>query len=1321
MTQVAVVSILLIFGTLYYSRAHEIIEEESTYQIVTLSSGAEAEDVMQIAILRAKFDRDLYSGIYRIQDLALTSDYSSFEHNPYHGNPAYENVPSPMVEQAGVVKMSCVCIGCKNLDSSEFPECSGSFCEYKSVGSHRNLPPRFLMPMPAVEEVSSVFYSLLFQDGHTEPGLERVDKTFTAIKVLRTKNNLTGEWEHYVPEGLNFEDCKFRFELGRTSSTGRELTYPTNGGLKSMGGVEATHFTPRLPSCNYQHMSSLLYRLRQLYEQMKDPTDVPHFLSASREVAKIKASATWINCEDHIDGVVVKKQRHLVLPDDKICRQEIGSYAWLIDPCCNWKAGVCMEREDHPLVDIPTELNKHTLKKFGETEEMEQNLIFAVARNTLDQESCLQDTAWSKASINPFREMLENMVNRCEIELGFHSSPKECSEDSDCRTSCDMETNQCVVPYDQRMQYTLECWSETMNRETLDALRRLLGEITENPIQPIEKMLEDVASKSECVGETAYKFDPDDIQSCLDDEICQVYNFDGPDDDDDVDIILNDTEVIDDDVDEEDSEDDVDIILNDTEVIDDNVTDANRTYIECSSVNDLVNNTNPVSLQNLLEATVARIRSKATADILQCKYSLLYENYQSLACEKNIHKPEECFQYENLWPTVKEVQIEEGSEIQLRECSVLIEHGRGLLVEQLLAVDPKTMTKALAEIHQREAEETGDIQVIPAILAKSQTPFDSIYTSYLMKNSEIDYRIASSPEFGGVTKKERNEILAALPEYAKTHELDPYAVVVNAKGSIVGQVVGTSVMLKTLEGDTPNSKLCLRLFPGVPIDKKSFPVADFAFFNPSQNTFVPMNLEDVETRRDGEELCAVVTLKKEGFGYAPIFRYQDWKSVDPCVYDTCMVCNGHNTTCSGCDQVPFSGKVYDECEVCGGDNSECRDCKGVINGPAKRDRCGTCEGDGSTCICCPGMTNPPFCDVEDKCYNVRCLNGGVCSNNTGICSCTLGFTGKNCEIKDCNSNGFYSPKDDMCTCDRGWSGSDCTTCGFPETKGDKFICAPFGMDGEYILTTLPENLADQVVKHNGVAANESEVRDLRQITIIMRNEYHYGPIWPGSTGYDGYIRDCACKKTPIKEDERDPHNIKELGKMIPVDSESKHQVPVMFTKSELYSMSERHHLSEDSKEAIRQRNRRSGLYHPKDVEPKTYDDISERCLDVVESRNTEIQAHESYFRQALHSRAAQAQNCQQSVSKQEYGAPFWVLAAYAIVATVIIIAMVVLAIARTFELPLVNGVKKRFDEFTLNSEGRISRKNSNRVKVGGRNNQNIRKSKRKNKKSKKMT
>lgn len=70
------------------------------------------------------------------------------------------------------------------------------------------------------------------------------------------------------------------------------------------------------------------------------------------------------------------------------------------------------------------------------------------------------------------------------------------------------------------------------------------------------------------------------------------------------------------------------------------------------------------------------------------------------------------------------------------------------------------------------------------------------------------------------------------------------------------------------------------------------------------------------------------------------------------LFDLCNVCDGDNSTCKDCFDIPNGGAVIDQCGICGGDGKSCLDCLGIPNGTAKVDECGVCEGDGRSCFQC---------------------------------------------------------------------------------------------------------------------------------------------------------------------------------------------------------------------------------------------------------------------------------------------------------------------------------------------------------------------------------
>ena len=96
---------------------------------------------------------------------------------------------------------------------------------------------------------------------------------------------------------------------------------------------------------------------------------------------------------------------------------------------------------------------------------------------------------------------------------------------------------------------------------------------------------------------------------------------------------------------------------------------------------------------------------------------------------------------------------------------------------------------------------------------------------------------------------------------------------------------------------------------------------------------------------------------------------------------------------AGCDSVPLSGKSLDSCGVCGGDNSTCSGCDGIPN----TGRNTLCSGHGSCrnpysdrCRCEANYYGP---DCENLCrVNVECSNNGMCNFVDGrSCICNKGF------------------------------------------------------------------------------------------------------------------------------------------------------------------------------------------------------------------------------------------------------------------------------------------------------------------------------------------
>jgi len=105
---------------------------------------------------------------------------------------------------------------------------------------------------------------------------------------------------------------------------------------------------------------------------------------------------------------------------------------------------------------------------------------------------------------------------------------------------------------------------------------------------------------------------------------------------------------------------------------------------------------------------------------------------------------------------------------------------------------------------------------------------------------------------------------------------------------------------------------------------------------------------------------------------------------------------------SGCDSIPESPTVIDACSVCGGDNSSCSGCDGIPN--TGRDR--NCSGHGrcgdQTCSCSAYYFGT-LCETYCSDLNT-CSGHGACNSSSGIpCSCEAGWM----TVADLRETGPY--------------------------------------------------------------------------------------------------------------------------------------------------------------------------------------------------------------------------------------------------------------------------------------------------------------------------
>ena len=100
-----------------------------------------------------------------------------------------------------------------------------------------------------------------------------------------------------------------------------------------------------------------------------------------------------------------------------------------------------------------------------------------------------------------------------------------------------------------------------------------------------------------------------------------------------------------------------------------------------------------------------------------------------------------------------------------------------------------------------------------------------------------------------------------------------YAVVLNAHGDVVGQLVGAGVSIDVGDEPLPNPiELCLERDYEVPLDDESYPIPDFAIRNDSGH-FAAMG---AEATVDGTRLCADVA---ESGQYFPAYRMDNHTQV----------------------------------------------------------------------------------------------------------------------------------------------------------------------------------------------------------------------------------------------------------------------------------------------------------------------------------------------------------------------------------------------------------------------------------------------------------
>ena len=234
------------------------------------------------------------------------------------------------------------------------------------------------------------------------------------------------------------------------------------------------------------------------------------------------------------------------------------------------------------------------------------------------------------------------------------------------------------------------------------------------------------------------------------------------------------------------------------------------------------------------------------------------------------------------------------------------------------------------------------------------------------------------------------------------------------------------------------------------------------------------------------------------------------------VVDECGVCNGDNSTCTGCDGVINSGYslctdqsacnageclsngnegcIYAtenfNCEgdcIAQGDNLDENglDCLGTCGGNAQYDDCGLCNGDGYELLCI-GTDNCTNMDCTGTCigevgFGITLDCAGVCQGSASYgCDgqCCGGSTGDVCAVEDeCNTCDTDSSNDCIQDCNGDWGGlaeiDNCGTCaggntGITPNQGT----TPDGLYSCSDMTLLVENGVCQDLDGYGVDSDD---------------------------------------------------------------------------------------------------------------------------------------------------------------------------------------------------------------------------------------------------------
>jgi hypothetical protein len=229
--------------------------------------------------------------------------------------------------------------------------------------------------------------------------------------------------------------------------------------------------------------------------------------------------------------------------------------------------------------------------------------------------------------------------------------------------------------------------------------------------------------------------------------------------------------------------------------------------------------------------------------------------------------------------------------------------------------------------------------------------------------------------------------------------------------------------------------------------------------------------------------------------------------------DECGICDGDNSTCLDCADVPNGDAVLDNCGVCDNDTqNDCeQDCAGVWGGDALEDNCGVCDID-------------PLNDCTADCAGI---DGGSAENDEcGVCDGIEGYVAGSCydcdnvpngdnledECETCDSD---SSNDCVQDCNDDWGGlatektyyydtdGDGTGCdGNNTTECDQFTCTSTDCSGDGQEGDCVHNFCSSMIPSSWYLDNSSDC-----------DACTFGYDACGDCGGSGVTAACGCTDT----------------------------------------------------------------------------------------------------------------------------------------------------------------------------------------------------------------